>query len=94
MDNLHTLQNMILSANALAAACTFAADAARYDSAAAAPLPALLAHAQAYAQKLHAAAFDLVDPEAAADDENLFSLHLRATEAADNLQKIAESLQK
>lgn len=58
MDNLHTLQNMILSANALAAA------------------------------------FDLVDPEAAADDENLFSLHLRATEAADNLQKIAESLQK
>ena len=92
MDDLHTLQNMILSANALAAACTFAADAARYDSAAA-PLPALLAHAQAYAQKLHAA-FDLVDPEAAADDENLFSLHLRATEAADNLQKIAESLQK
>ena len=93
MDDLRTLQNMILSANALAAACTFAADAARYDSAAA-PLPALLAHAQAYAQKLHAAAFDLVDPEAAADDENLFSLHLRATEAADNLQKIAESLQK
>lgn len=78
MDDLHTLQNMILSANALAAACTFAADAARYDSAAAAaPLPALLAHAQSYAQKLHAAAFELVDPE-----------------TADNLQKIAESLQK
>lgn len=94
MDDLHPLRNMILSANALATACTFAADAARYDSAAAAPLPALLAHAHAYAQKLHAAAFDLVDPEAAADDENLFSLHLRATEAADNLQKIAESLQK
>ena len=56
MDDLHTLRNMILSANALATACTFAADAARYDSTAAAPLPALLAQARAYAQKLQAAA--------------------------------------
>lgn len=45
----------------------------------------LASKAQTYADALRSAAFDLIDPEMAEDDDTLFKLHLSAVAAADRL---------
>lgn len=48
-------------------------------------IPYVADAAQTYADALQSAAYDLIDPETAEDNDALFKLHLSAVSAADRL---------
>lgn len=84
-SNIAKLRRMITAANLLAQSVQYFADAAQKDADALPDLHALESKAQTYADALRSAAFDLIDPEMAEDDDTLFKLHLSAVAAADRL---------
>lgn len=79
------LRRMISAADLLAQSIPYVADAAQRDADALPVLHALASKAQTYADALQAAAYDLIDPETAEDEDTLFKLHLSAVAAADRL---------
>ncbi len=84
--NAAKLRRMISAADLLAQSIPYVADAAQRDADALPALHALASKAQAYAEALQSAAFDLIAPDAAEDDNALFALHLSAIAAADRLE--------
>ena len=84
-SNITKLRRMISAADLLAQSIPYVADAAQRDADALPALHALASKAQTYADALQAAAYDLIDPETAEDDDALFTLHLSAVAAADRL---------
>lgn len=79
------LRRMISAADLLAQSIHYFSAAAQRDADALPDLHALASKAQTYADALRSAAYDLIDPEAAENDDALFSLHLSAVAAADRL---------
>lgn len=84
-SNIAKLRRMIVAADLLAQSIHYFADAAQKDADALPDLHALISNAQTYADALRSAACDLIDPEAAENDDALFALHLSAVAAADRL---------
>ena len=84
-SNIAKLRRMISAADLLAQSIHYFADAAQKDADALPDLHALISNAQTYADALRSAAYDLIDPEAAENDDALFALHLFAVAAADRL---------
>ena len=84
-SNIAKLRRMITAADLLAQSVQYFADAAQKDADALPDLHALESNAKAYADALRSAAYDLIDPEMAEDDDTLFKLHLSAVAAADRL---------
>lgn len=84
-SNIDKLRRMITAADLLAQSILYFADAAKRDADALPDLHALASKAQTYADALRSAAYDLIDPEAAENDDALFALHLSAVAAADRL---------
>lgn len=83
--HISKLRRMISAADLLAQSIPYVADAAQRDADALPVLHALASKAQTYADALQSAAYDLIDPETAEDDDALFKLHLSAVSAADRL---------
>ena len=84
-SNIAKLRRMISAADLLAQSIPYVADAAQKDADALPDLHALISNAQTYADALRSAAYDLIDPEAAENDDALFALQLSAVAAADRL---------
>ena len=84
-SNIAKLRRMITAADLLAQSIHYFAAAAQKDADALPDLHALVSNAQTYADAMRSAACDLIDPEAAEDDDALFALHLSAVAAADRL---------
>ena len=83
--NIAKLRRMISAADLLAQSIPYVADATQRDADALPVLHALASKAQTYADALRSAAYDLIAPEAAENDDALFALHLSAVAAADRL---------
>ena len=84
-SNIAKLRRMITAADLLSQSIHYFADAAQKDADALPDLHALASKAQTYADALRSAAYDLIAPEAAENDDAVFALHLSAVAAADRL---------